>query len=364
MAMTKKERLYGQLVVDFANAKTTDEAVHEFFENLRRVFDFSPTFPEEAKTKFPSAAFEEEENKTLAILPTLRPIFDLLGLAYEICDYNPGNETLTIIDLSHKKNTDGLTYKLKRSKPYNISSREFESKIGKKMTPEIYKSIKALLELKNRLEETKKNTKHSILLSLLNRLVYDFPLRRHFELEPINEMARNYEAIIRLHKNFYRLQKDIKELIEKTLRDDLRIEDETNPDEPLNIFLSIYNSEKMTRVIFDEKGSLTEVPSFNEQDFLDMEDSIDYYGFSATYDHFERLLGYCFIGFIKSDENKAHLGKCYACQKYFIATRLNNQRFCSRQCQQKAYHSRPEVRSKKAATRREKFGWQPRVNAN
>ena len=70
-------------------------------------------------------------------------------------------------------------------------------------------------------------------------------------------------------------------------------------------------------MVFDEKGSLIEVPNFNEQDFLDMEDAIYSDSIGATYVHLERLLGYCFIGFTKSDENKAHLGKCDACQKYF-----------------------------------------------
>jgi len=351
--MTKQERLLGQTIIDCANAENTDEAICRFFENVQRIFDFSPIFTEEAKEKFPSATFDEAENEILSVLPTLKPVLDLLGLRKEICDYNPRSGILTVRDLRLKKSTDGMGYVVEGSKSYDMSTRDFENEFDAKLTPEINESITKLVELKHKLRKAKHNAKGSMPSSLLNRLVYDFPLRTHFKSEDIAAMARNYETVISVHRNISGLQQEIKELIEKTLRGDLRIEDETS-DERLNIFLSIYNSEKMTRMVFDEKGSLIEVPNFNEQDFLDMEDAIDWYNISATYGHFERLLGYCFIGFMKSEENKAHLGKCLNCQKYYIATKLNTknpQKFCrySGDGCKNDWHNREKVKSGKAA---------------
>jgi hypothetical protein len=76
-------------------------------------------------------------------------------------------------------------------------------------------------------------------------------------------------------------------------------------------------------------------------------------------------LAYCLIEFLIPEGNWKHIGKCpyRECKKYFVATDLKKI-FCSPKHQQQAYHSRPEVKLKKAADRREKHGWQPRVNAN
>ena len=60
MAKTKQQgkrdrELLGKLVVDFANAKTTDEACLGVLDNIQRVFrdSFSPSAIEELKNRFP-----------------------------------------------------------------------------------------------------------------------------------------------------------------------------------------------------------------------------------------------------------------------------------------------------------------------
>jgi hypothetical protein len=46
----EKERLrrYGQLVCDFANARTTEDACISLLNDAQKVFDFSKDFPEQA----------------------------------------------------------------------------------------------------------------------------------------------------------------------------------------------------------------------------------------------------------------------------------------------------------------------------
>jgi hypothetical protein len=221
------------------------------------------------------------------------------------------------------------------------------------LTPEIYKSISALVELKRKIENTKMNKKDSVLSSLLDRLVYDFPLDSLFELDEIT-MIGNYETVVDIKITISSLQEELRELFEKILQHKIYIEDDTVLEEPLIRFLNIYNSEKMTKFIFDENGILIEVPNFDEKDLLDLNEAIPITGFPSTYIHFERLLGYSFIAFIKSINNRAYLGKCLNCEKHFIKTKLdmkNPQKFCrynGDDCRN-AYNNRRRIESGEAA---------------
>jgi hypothetical protein len=47
--MENKDRLYGQLVIDFANAKTSDEACLKLLENMQGTFGLPPDFAEKAR---------------------------------------------------------------------------------------------------------------------------------------------------------------------------------------------------------------------------------------------------------------------------------------------------------------------------
>ncbi len=51
---------HGQLLVDFANASSPDEAMHSLFENMQRIYGFSEGFVERAKKSLPS--WKEVEN--------------------------------------------------------------------------------------------------------------------------------------------------------------------------------------------------------------------------------------------------------------------------------------------------------------
>ena len=145
----------------------------------------------------------------------------------------------------------------------------------------------------------------------------------------------------------------LQNLLERVLRGD-----DLDKIQPFLELLSIYNGSwgsgyRRGQLAFDSEGSLQEVTPFDEVNLYE----------SILMSECPSFVTYCLIHFMKTKENRKYIGKCEHCNKYFIATRLNNQRFCNRQCQQKAYHSMPEAKSKKAAARREKYGWQPRVNA-
>ena len=49
----EKKRLFGQLIVDFVNAKTSDEACLKLLENVNKALDFSPLFYNHSRQQIP-----------------------------------------------------------------------------------------------------------------------------------------------------------------------------------------------------------------------------------------------------------------------------------------------------------------------
>jgi hypothetical protein len=63
--MDKKEKKelskYGKLVCEFANAKTTDDILISFFENIQTAFGFSKNFTKKALKQFPTKKIMTEQ---------------------------------------------------------------------------------------------------------------------------------------------------------------------------------------------------------------------------------------------------------------------------------------------------------------
>jgi hypothetical protein len=76
-------------------------------------------------------------------------------------------------------------------------------------------------------------------------------------------------------------------------------------------------------------------------------------------------LAHCTIEFLRVKKNREYIKKCanLECQKFFIASRLDErERFCVTSCRMQYHHSKPEYKEKKATKQREKYGWVKRVN--
>ncbi len=87
------KRQYGQLIVDFANAKNTDNAIRTFLSSAQSIFGFSPDFAEKAWSHFlpleDEKHFSEEEEKFLELKDKCehyeRDLFQMLwDLGYSI----------------------------------------------------------------------------------------------------------------------------------------------------------------------------------------------------------------------------------------------------------------------------------------
>jgi len=64
---TEKEiiKRYGQLIVDFTNAESTDEACFSFFEHIQKLLSFSPAFLKQIERIFPTYHMLSDKEKNL-----------------------------------------------------------------------------------------------------------------------------------------------------------------------------------------------------------------------------------------------------------------------------------------------------------
>jgi hypothetical protein len=70
MDKSVRDKLYGDLIVDFANASSSEEAGLKFLDNVQKVLNFSPQFTTKAQNKFPTlsnfkSSFSKQEWKLL-----------------------------------------------------------------------------------------------------------------------------------------------------------------------------------------------------------------------------------------------------------------------------------------------------------
>ena len=175
----------------------------------------------------------------------------------------------------------------------------------------------------------------------------------------VNNMKSNISQVMdgphSMRNRFSEIQQDIREILDRLLHEkDLR------GFKGFEFLLRGYNLGNKHIVTFKENGSLIKIPSFDEKSYELTRERAGTFGVLVD------ALSYCLVDFILPKTNIKYLAKCIYeyCHKYFIATRLNNQKFCGSSCRMKHHHSKPEYREKKAAAQREKYGWEKSVNAD
>ncbi len=202
---------YGQTIIDFINAETTDEGCLKLIENIKNLQGFSAHFINKARKGFPFlstyTSVPEREKKLFDLLFKEKKLLNKVGgsLAYimaEFISYDPHKKTLTyslappIAPMNSKK--------IEYSEPCEELISDLEKKLTKEFSLlgdvypeyknwhfeeayELAKVGKAIIELTNTISET-----------------------RYFE---IKDMSDNYAKIISGHKSIQKHQKALGKIL-------------------------------------------------------------------------------------------------------------------------------------------------------
>jgi hypothetical protein len=278
----EKERIItiGKILVDFANAETTNSACNTYFNNIKNLFNFSSKFDEHIKAVFPSldSCFEplNKTEKSLAELiireSTLKDYLNqqFIPIDYELETYDPFNNALNLVSLKWDRNLSEAASEKTALLDENRQSIGFlESLKGLGVSAvdgPISIKIDALMDEINDLMGSTAVSKIRELMDLgrkIDILTTDFTEQRLKELYELCEVIRN---ILKLHSKVEKLQADIKTILE-TVATDKSLTKST-------IFLSFidrYNSLPKGELLISENDVLVQMPPINENSYFQID---------------------------------------------------------------------------------------------
>lgn len=295
MAISNKQRLYGQLILDFANAKTTDEAGLKYFENLQKVFDLPYSFIEKAIIVFPTlkdlnSFLTDSDIQCLDLISKIKMIqYEIASLIYvHSLEYDIYSNTIHI-DVDNKIQLDDGSYvvdtrvepvckilsidKLKKM----IRAYSIEPEFQKCREIILLSSIPEILRLGEKMISFKEMTMEKY--------------KRLYEIE------ENYANVKLEHEHIEIIQKKTKSFLERIIH---------------------------TRIPHTSK--------ILNREFIDEDYFIDRSCFTAfsLEKIYDAPIDYCIALFFNNVENIEHLKKCELCKKFYIAKKLvERQRRCS-----------------------------------
>jgi len=332
----KQIRLYGQLLVDFANARNSDEACKELNKGIQRAFNFSTNFLKQSEKAHPSLKkFKSDLSKSgLVLIKTLlveRDIIYFLNEGFEsiyrkLVDYNSTQNTLTFQEFEWDADHDGdmwIGIKDFSKPPYTISMSKIEQTMSiSEKEPRTWELIKP-----ETVKELKKLIKIGRVKTKFRNIVSE---ERYSELK---SLIKTYEHITMIHKRIYSYQNNLR----KTLNDIVEGRNLYN-NQTLKYYLNAYRSDCKLELTLQPDGSFNYDSNFlKEKHYLKYMDCIFDPPFGHTnYPPHYLPIAYSLIEFLLNYDRRK-LKHCPYCNNFFIAKSINRKTRCYEPDCERAY---------------------------
>jgi hypothetical protein len=332
---TGVDKKFGQFIVDFVNANSTEEAVLSCFRNLQRHFAFSPDFSEMAKNLFPSinvisVLLNNDDKKLLEQIIEKNSIINRLNeqfqsINYAIENYDPLYKTVSLMSLDWNRDTNG-------GLPETIpAGQEDEDSGGFLQTLKLLglsivdgpvtikiDAIRSEIEALLGKQASDQISRLTEVGHIIDELIIDIDEGRYEEL---HLLAEEHREVIDFHYKIEDIQTDFRQII------DMEIEGKPFSEMPaFATYLETYNRTGRHRLIIDKHNRLIAQSPINELKYLTIKEVKDWL------EVFRADTAYCLIEVLKSVKSRKRLKKCLTCKSYFMARRPHIQKFCSRQC--------------------------------
>jgi len=304
--MKSKERIksYRQILVDFCNAQTSDEACLTLFRNLQNLFSFSSNFAEKMEENYPSlkklySCFNETERELFDLvlegerlkwrLNSELSIHDRISLYF----YPDSNQLiLRLHDSSEYGNP--IYYDFSLPKDIDLFRTKFISDYGYN-----YRKFKKLIEK---------------LIDVSKRIQNFNLIPQDDKTKEFNRFCGLHEITIGLHVKVEEFQRYIRDILESALKNkNLK---------PFKGILEKYNTLHTTKLKITQDTIVDEVPVMTETERIS----------NGWFERIEYYLAYLIGEILKIDGGMKYIGKCLECKKYFSRSRLNEKKYCSDKC--------------------------------
>jgi hypothetical protein len=306
-------RLFGQIVLSFANASTTDEACYNLFDLAKEAFGFSRQFSHRARKEFPSlslflSSLTRNERIFIKLLIQERKILDFLNdqfglINIRVDDYDFIKQSLSLRDIRvHASLEDGkLNSDIEYSSSYELNvddiSVEDWQVMDKKTKNELNKIFIVGQNIK-KINQTVRGKK-----------------------DQYSKKIAPYLQILRLHNSINEMQNKVKYVLNKIVKRKNLFNDPI-----FNELLKLYNAEFDPLLEIHSDGSITESNPITEEDFfeswLGLPPPHDETPITIFHDHpYKRILLYSLIEFLRGEE-KRNLIICDGCGKFDVKERV------------------------------------------
>ena len=287
MAISKQVKLFGDLIVHFVNAETTDEALSSLYSNFQKAFKLSPDFPEKAKSVFPTTEYYRSQFSTL--------LFQRTEDEYEghhQVDRVPIGEPfwVSIDDIKEKFDS----FSCRGSLP-----EEFDDHVTAEV---VIEDIRKLMRVSVKLKKKKKQYSSDI-------------------ISEYEKQIKGYKEFLAGHSIVDNFQKAIKGVLEDFCNK------KPFSDKKSALIANEYSYEfRRVSLLLLEEGALGESMEAYEKWLLRINEKEI---FSYRICKLKTPVRYAFAESLLTPERLKHLKQCEYCGNYFIAKRLiENQRFC------------------------------------
>lgn len=324
MNQAEKDKLkkYGELVWNFANAKTTDDILISFFANVQSVFNFSDDFAEKALKQSPTmqmtiGALSSEEKKLFELLLKRNEIFQLCNITFtnnSLClkKYEQKDLMFTLSEINWIGDFPYFT-DFPEEKTIFIPEKEIEDYIDNSAVKNNGKDglkadLKKLLKIYNQIENIKSKTT--------------------CRFETIEELVEDYPQITYLHDTLKDIQENLKYYISQITKGNHTYESSVLKD-----ILMAYNAIPRTKYFINDDHKLIEIGPFIEDNFFAQQSP--YFNNKQIFKDrqiFEKTISYCLIEYLKNPEylGKERITLCEDCKCFFGKVKLNDrQKYCS-----------------------------------
>jgi len=303
--MEERHRLLGQLVVNFANAETTDNACLRLFDSMLDILGFKPDFAEQIKKRFPAitnmsppfrteaAEYKDLISQEAEIIGRLSRRFTFPGSLFDLKGVDRYEETLTFLQLDYMS-----------------------------FGPDDY-DINVVDEKQVKIDNVKE----------LIKIYKDKSVKD--EIAQLDSIWTRFK-IIEVHKDIRKMQENLRCLLDS-------IQQNANFCEIPHLldYLERYNALQKSKLLLVDANIFVRTPPINEGDYM----------INRPVEWLKRIqddLAYCLIEFLIPEENRRYINKCRKCQKFYVSKTIRPSKFCSDKCRL-AWHNRKRIVSGKAA---------------
>jgi hypothetical protein len=335
----KQIKLYGQLLVNFANARNSDEAYKELIKGFQRAFNFSTNFVRQSEKahrslkEFKSALSESEmalikthflEDDEVWIIDGLNE--ELESINRKLVDYNSTQKTFTFQEFEWDADHDGDMlhgFKDFSEPPYTISIGKIEQTMSvSEYKPGSWESIEP---------ETINELKKLIKISRVKaKIIQKTSEERYSELK---NLTKTYKDIKGIHERIYSYQNNLRTILNDIVEGENLYDNQT-----LNYYLDAYRSDCKLELTLQPDGSFNYDSKFlNEKKYLKYKDSVFDPTFGPTnYPPHCLPIAYSLIEFLLNYDRRK-LKHCPYCNNFFIAKSINRKTRCYEPNCEKAY---------------------------